>query len=137
MVFFLFSASAITIAIVSVWVQCIGEKLAEREIELSEDVARIVMAACGCAVFIGDTISVRLDEKLNGTLESDYGEHSDRHEETVISDTIDKRCSESFDYVIGNGIYAAAAISEGALSLDNFRVKAHRLRHLDDCYGKR
>ena len=137
MVFFLFSASAITIAIVSVWVQCIGEKLAEREIELSKDVARIVMAACGCAVFIGDTISVRLYEELDGAFKTNNGEHSDRHEETVISDTIDKRCSESFDHVIRHGINTAAAISEGALSLDNFRVKAHRLRHLDDCYGKR
>ena len=101
-VFFRFSATAVTIAIFAVRVQCIGEELTEGEIELSEDIAGVVMAICGCAVFIGDTIAVRLYEELDGAFKTYNGEHSYCYEKSVIADSVNKRCSEFFYHIVGD-----------------------------------
>ena len=135
MVFFWISV-AVGVTGIRGGVQCIGEELAEREIEFSKDIARIVMTVCGGAIFIGDTIAVCLYKKLNRAFKTNDGKHSDRYEKSVVANAIDKRCSESFDHVIGNGIDTTTSIAKRTVALDNFRIWAHRLSHLDHGNGK-
>ena len=101
-VFFLFSAASVTVTVIGVRVQRIGEELAEREIEFSEDIARIVVAICGGTVFIGNTISTRGNKKLNGTFEANDCEHTYRYEQSVVAYSVNERRAELFDNVIRN-----------------------------------
>lgn len=136
---FLFSAAAIDVAVVFSFIldsrNGIGKEFTHREIELSEDIARVVVSA-RCAILFGNTITAAVDKDRDLALKPYNREHTDADEKAVASDTVNERDAEAFNDVFGDAVDAAAAIAERTVALDYLCVKANGLRDLNDRHGQ-